>query len=119
LEQLRHVTLVKRNIAAAQPVDLLAHDVANDDLVPELCETGAGDETDPPGSEDAYLRHWFNLFDGRYGFEPFRDREHRLVRERIEQGVDDPVRRAVRVQHRHVQVRSRVVQVPLPPGEVV
>ena len=37
-----------------------------------------------------------------------RDREHRLVREPVEQRVDDPVARALPLQHDHVQVRAVV-----------
>ena len=57
LEQLRDVALVERHLAAPERLDLLGHDVADDDLVPELGEAGPGDEADPAGAEDAYLSH--------------------------------------------------------------
>src|SRR5436190_14672522 len=47
-----------------------------------------------------------------------RDRDHRLVRERVVERVDDPVRRAVLLQHDHVEVRSRVEELERPVAEV-
>src|SRR5690242_20398035 len=51
--------------------------------------------------------------------EPLRDREHRLVRERVEQRVHDPVARLAAAQHDHVQVRPRVVERELTAAEDV
>src|SRR5215210_6733045 len=48
------------------------------------------------------------------------DRDHRLVRERVEERVHHPVRGAVRAQDDHVQLRPGVVEVVRPPiGEDV
>src|SRR5438034_8583462 len=49
--------------------------------------------------------------------EPLRDREHRLVRERVEDRVRHPVGRAVLLQHDHVQVRAGVVEVVRPAAD--
>src|SRR5437588_7063628 len=43
------------------------------------------------------------------------DREHGLVRQRVEDRVLDPVGGAVLLQHDHVEVRARVVEVVDPP----
>src|SRR6185369_416273 len=51
--------------------------------------------------------------------EALRDRQHRLVRERVEQRVDDPVARITGPQHNHVQMRAGVVERELTAGEVV
>ena len=53
LEQLREPRLVERDAPGAQRLDLLGHDVPDDDLVAELGEARARDEADPPGPEDA------------------------------------------------------------------
>jgi hypothetical protein len=58
LEQLRDVGLVERNLAGAQPLDLLRHDVANHDVVAEVREARARDETDPAGAEDPHACHF-------------------------------------------------------------
>src|SRR5438034_10422995 len=51
------------------------------------------------------------------GLEALRDREHRLVRHRVEERVHDPVARAAGAQHNHVQVRPVEVEVVLPPAD--
>src|SRR4051812_49717443 len=48
--------------------------------------------------------------------EPPRDREHCLVRERVQQRVHDPVARAAAPQHHHVQGGGVVVEVVMPPA---
>ena len=95
----------------AQRLDPLRHHVAHDHLVPELGEAAAGDEARPsprrrrrssaipPCREACGKRR-----------EPSRDREHRLVRELVENRVDDPVRRPVLPQHDHVEVGAGVVE---------
>jgi hypothetical protein len=55
LEQLRHVLFVERDAAVLKRLDLVRHDVADHDLVPELGEAGAGDQADPARSEDPDL----------------------------------------------------------------
>ena len=117
LEQLLEPRLVQRHAARLQRLDPLGHDVADDDLVAELGEAGAGDEADPAGPEDADFRLHGRGAYRRQRPQPARDREHRLVRERVEQRVHDPVRRAVVAQHDHVQVRARVVEVELAPAD--
>ena len=57
LEQLGHVVLVERNVTALERLDLLRDDVADDDVVAELCEAHARHEADPAGAEDADLAH--------------------------------------------------------------
>ena len=52
LEQLVEPLLVDRHLAAAQRVDPLLDDVADDDVVAEVGEAGAGDEADVAGAED-------------------------------------------------------------------
>ena len=47
---------MQRHAARLQRLDPLGHDVADDDLVAQLGEAGAGDETDPAGPEDADFR---------------------------------------------------------------
>ena len=64
LEQLRHVRLVERHLAALQRLDLLRHHVANDHVVAELGEADARDEADPAGAEDAYRSHARTLLGG-------------------------------------------------------
>ena len=56
LEQLLEARLVDRHAARLERLDPLGHDVADDDLVAELGEAGAGDETDLAGAEDADFR---------------------------------------------------------------
>src|SRR5581483_7382280 len=56
---------------------------------------------------------------GRHGFEALRDRDHRLVRERVEERVHDPVAHVADPQHDHVQVRPRVVELELAAAEDV
>src|SRR5512144_2689653 len=50
------------------------------------------------------------LADLRERLQALRDRDHRLVREAVEERVDDPVRRAVGLEHHHVQARAVVVE---------
>src|SRR5436190_7289741 len=50
----------------------------------------------------------------RHGPEPARDRQHRLVRERVQQRVHDPVAGATGAEHDHVQVAAAVVEVVTP-----
>jgi hypothetical protein len=51
-DQLLEAGLVDRDLAAAQPLDLLRHHIAHDDLVAELGEACARDEADVAGAED-------------------------------------------------------------------
>src|SRR3954454_5907389 len=51
----------------------------------------------------------------RERLETLRDRDHRLIRERVEKRVHNPIRRAVRAQHDHVELRAGVVEVVRPP----
>ena len=44
---------MERHAARLQRLDLLGHDVADDDLVAELGEAGARDEADPARTENA------------------------------------------------------------------
>ena len=44
---------MERDAPGAQRLDLLGHDVSDDDVVAELGEARARDEADPPGPEDA------------------------------------------------------------------
>src|ERR671934_2948202 len=53
----------------------------------------------------------------RQRLQPARDGEHRLVRERVEDRVDDPVRGAVLAEHNHVQVGAGVVERELAPAD--
>ena len=53
LDQLREAGLVERDAPGAQLLDLLGHDVADDDPMAELGEARTRDEADPPGPEDA------------------------------------------------------------------
>jgi len=57
LEQRGYVLFVERHLASAQLLDLLCHDIANNDLVAELREARASHEAHPAGAEDAYLAH--------------------------------------------------------------
>src|SRR5581483_7497646 len=57
LQELRHVLLVERHLATLEPLDLLAHDVADHHLVSELGEADAFDQPDPAGTEDADACH--------------------------------------------------------------
>src|SRR5262249_61047455 len=59
------------------------------------------------------------LLPGPHRLEALCDREHRLVREGVEQRVDDPVAPVAVSQHDHVQVRARVVERELAAAEVV
>ena len=52
-EQLLQARLVDRDLAGAKPLDPLGEDVAHHDVVTELCEARAGDETDVAGAEDS------------------------------------------------------------------
>src|SRR5207244_2787814 len=52
-KHLRQVRLVKREPTGLEGGDPLRDDVTDDHLVPELREAAAGDEPDPPRSEDA------------------------------------------------------------------
>ncbi len=54
-EELVEPRLVDRDLAGAQRVDLRRDDVADDDVVAELGEARAGDETDVAGAEDGDL----------------------------------------------------------------
>ena len=66
LQQLLEARLVERHAARLQRLDPLRHDVADHDLVAELCEAGARDETDPAGPEDADFRlHGRGAYRGR------------------------------------------------------
>ena len=56
LEQLLEAGLVQRHAAGLKCLDSLGHDVADDDLVAQLGEAGAGHEPDPAGPEDADFR---------------------------------------------------------------
>ena len=93
LQQLGDVLLVERHLARAQRIDLLGHDVADHDLVTEVGQAGARDQADPPGAEDSDLASSRKLTDQTLfdGPQALRDRDHRLVRELVEQRVHDPV----------------------------
>ena len=56
-QQLLEPWLVDRHLARAQLLDPLGDDVADDDVVPELGEARAGDETDVAGAEDSHSAH--------------------------------------------------------------
>src|SRR5204862_7094754 len=49
-----------------------------------------------------------------HGPKPARDRQHRLVQERVQQRVHDPVAGAACAEHHHVQVAAAVVEVVAP-----
>ena len=68
-EQLFEPGLVDRHRAAAERVDLLRHDVADDDLVTQIREAGTGDEADVAASEDCDSRHGRLAY--RSGLRPF------------------------------------------------
>ena len=68
-EELVEPRLVDRHDARAQRVDLRLDDVANDDVVAELGEAGAGDEADVPRAEDRDL-HVLRRFTEPSGFRP-------------------------------------------------
>src|SRR3954468_7803538 len=53
------------------------------------------------------------------GLQPAGDREHRLVRQLVPQGVHDPVARSVRPVDDHVDVPARRVDVEAAPGLLV
>src|SRR5204862_386637 len=53
LEQLRDLVLVEEHLTPAQRFDLLGDDVADDDVMPELREARAGDQTHPARAEDS------------------------------------------------------------------
>ena len=61
LEQLVEAGLVDRHLAAAQRFDPVGEDVADNDVVAELAEAGAGDEADVAGAEDSDVRHGAGL----------------------------------------------------------
>ncbi len=52
-DELREARLVDRDLARAQPLDLLRVDVDAAHLGPELGEAGGGDEADVAGADDA------------------------------------------------------------------
>src|SRR6266480_3015299 len=52
-----------------------------------------------------------------HGPEALCDRQHRLVRERVQQGVYNPVAGAARAKHHHVQVAAGVVEVVAPAAD--
>ena len=56
-EQLVEARLVDRHLARAQRLDPLGQDVADDDVVPEIGEARAGDETDVARAEDCDPAH--------------------------------------------------------------
>ena len=60
-QQLLETRLPDRHLAGAKPLDALGEDVAHHDLVTELREARAGDETDVAGTEDSDLGHARNL----------------------------------------------------------
>ncbi len=91
LEHELEAGLVDRHLARLQALDPLRDDVADDDLVPELGEAGAGHEADVAGAEHCDLRHGPRLLPE--WLQALGDREHRLVRELVAQRVDDPVAR--------------------------
>ncbi len=64
LDELGKARLVDRNVAIPKRLDLLGQHIANDDVVSQLREAGARDETDPTGPEDPDLAHcrFFFLF---------------------------------------------------------
>ena len=49
---------MERHLAPLQRVDLGRDDVADHDLVAELCEARARHKADPAGAEDAHLAHF-------------------------------------------------------------
>ena len=53
LDELGQTGLEERQLAVLQALHLVADDVADRHLVPELGEARSGDETDPAGPEDA------------------------------------------------------------------
>ena len=57
LQQLVETRLVDRHLAAAECVDSVGEDVADDDLVAEVGEARAGDEADVAGAEDSHPAH--------------------------------------------------------------
>ena len=70
-EQLLEARLEDRHLAAAKRVDLLRHDVADGDVVPELGEARAGYEADIAGAEDSDPRHGCLPYRLGSGFKPF------------------------------------------------
>ena len=69
-EELVEPRLVDRNDTRAQRVDLRLDDVADDDVVPELREAGAGDEAHVPRAEDRDLHTPYRFFTEPRGFRP-------------------------------------------------
>src|SRR5262249_17239814 len=65
LEQVVDPGLVDRTAAATKRGHFLRTDVADDHLVPQLCETGGGHEAGVAGAEDGDLRRHFRAFIGR------------------------------------------------------
>ena len=89
VEKLGESVLVDRHVPGAEHVDLLGDDVAHDHFVPELGEARAGDETDVARSEDRDPHGPSSLpLDGAEGLQALGDRDHRLVGEPVEEGVD-------------------------------
>ena len=100
--------LVDRHLAVAQPLDALGEDVADDDVVAEVGEARAGDEADVAGSEDSYPRHGSRVI-GRSmeRLETLGDRDHRRVRQAVEDRVLHPVDGVARVERRSSGSRRR------------
>ena len=89
LEHLVEPGLVDRHLTGLQPLDALGQDVADDDLVAEIREARAGDETDVAGPEDPDPRHGPRVlrWSAAQRREALRNGEHRRVRELVEDRV--------------------------------
>src|SRR5207248_3018959 len=75
------------------------------------CDRGRGSAPRDRGSGSRPTFPRASLVNALERLEALGDRDHRLVRERVEQRIHDPVGRAVPPQHDHVEVRARVVEV--------
>ena len=108
--------LVDRHLARPQPLDALGHDVAHDDVVAEIREARAGDEADVAGPEDCDPRHGPRVIrrSAVQGPEALGDRDHRRVRELVEDRVRDPVRRARRAERDPLDRAAGRVDLVLP-----
>ena len=104
LAQIRQLGTATGHVAAAQRLDLLRDDVTDHDVMPELGEAGTRHEPDPPCTEDPDPGHRLLLSPFPERPETPGDREHGLVRERVEKGVHHPVARVPLMKYDHVKV---------------
>ena len=101
--------LEDRHDTRAELLDSLRHDVAHDDVVPELGEAHPCNEPYVTSPEDADSRHGLRLVTNRP--KSTCNRDHRLVRELVAQRVHDPIAGLRRPQDDHVEMRAVVVVV--------